>query len=115
MKVKSAYLSIDMKKTGSKLKRLIKAAGYTPRMLQNILQLSCPQPIYRWYKGVVLPSVDHLFTMSELLGVHMEELLERKGFVTAEGNMDYWEKQEDMDRFIVYYTRIRRKWLTILD
>lgn len=43
--------------------------------IQNYLVLSCPQPVYRWFQGKTLPSVDHLYALSRLLGVHMEELL----------------------------------------
>ena len=63
---------------GIKLKKLFTSAGYTPKMLQEYLHLSCVQPVYRWYKGSILPSVDHLLMLSELLGVHMEELLVKK-------------------------------------
>ena len=72
------YPNIDMQKTGRKLKRIIEAAGFTPRMIQEYLHLSCVQPIYRWYKGLILPSVDHLFMLSELLNVHMEDFLVKK-------------------------------------
>ena len=69
----NTYPNIDMKQTGRKMKRMIESAGYTPRMIQDYLHLSCVQPVYRWYKGLILPSVDHLFMLSELLGVHMED------------------------------------------
>lgn len=46
--------------------------------IQQALCLSCPQPIYRWFKGQILPSVNHLFVLSKLLDVHMEELLVEK-------------------------------------
>ena len=72
------YPNIDMQKTGRKLKRIIESAGFTPRMIQEYLHLSCVQPIYRWYKGSILPSVDHLLMLSELLDVHMEDLLVKK-------------------------------------
>ena len=72
------YPNIDMQKTGRKLKRIIESAGFTPRMIQEYLHLSCVQPIYRWYKGLILPSVDHLFMLSELLHVHMEDFLVKK-------------------------------------
>ena len=75
------YPNIDMKQTGIKLKHIIEAAGYTPRMIQEYLHLSCVQPIYRWYKGLILPSVDHLLMLSELLGVHMEDLLVKKNTI----------------------------------
>lgn len=70
-----SYLNIDMEKTGLLLKYRIQQAGYTVRDIQEKLLLSCPQPIYRWYQGKVLPSVNHLYVLSSLLNVHMEELL----------------------------------------
>ena len=69
------YEHIDMKKTGLLLKYRIEKAGYTVKDIQKILQLSCPQPIYRWFKGMILPSVDHPYVLSKLLKVHMEDLL----------------------------------------
>ena len=69
------YENIDMKKTELLLKEKIEKAGYTVKDIQNILHLSCPQPIYRWFKGIILPSVDHLYVLSRLLKLHMEDLL----------------------------------------
>lgn len=53
---------------------MIKAAGYDVKYIQQYLHLSCPQSIYRWFKGKILPSVEHLSALSILLGVHMEKL-----------------------------------------
>ncbi len=69
------YTNIDMIKTGKRLEDAIRSAGFDVKTIQNYLHLSCPQPIYRWFKGKVLPSIDHLYVLSGLLGVHMEELL----------------------------------------
>ena len=69
------YENIDMKKTGILLKETIEKTGYTVKDIQKILHLSCPQPIYRWFKGIILPSVDHLYVLSRLLKIHMEDLL----------------------------------------
>lgn len=69
------YYHIDMIKTGMLLKDKITSAGYSVKEIQEILQLSCPQPIYRWFKGRILPSLDHLYMLSRLLKVHMEELI----------------------------------------
>ena len=69
------YEHIDMKKTGILLKYRIEKAGYTVKDIQKLLQLSCPHPIYRWFKGMILPSVDHLYVLSRLLKIHMEDLL----------------------------------------
>jgi hypothetical protein len=69
------YVNIDMKRTGQLLKFRIDQAGYSVKDIQRILMLSCPQPIYRWYNGKILPSVDHLYTLNRLLDMHMEDLL----------------------------------------
>lgn len=69
---------IDMKKTGQKLQNLTRKYGYSVKDLQYYLGLSCPQPIYRWFKGSILPSVDNLLRLSELLHIHMEDLLVKK-------------------------------------
>lgn len=45
------YENIDMEKTGILLKELFDRYGYTVKDIQKILHLSCPQPIYRWFKG----------------------------------------------------------------
>lgn len=73
------YRSIDQKKTGIKLKTMLKESGYSVKYIQEYLHLSCPQSIYRWFKGHILPSVEHLCALSNLLGVHMEDLLVLQG------------------------------------
>ena len=67
--------SINIRKTGAKLKRLAKCKGYSVKEIQEYLGLSCPQSIYRWYKGLILPSIDNRLRLSELYDMHMEELL----------------------------------------
>lgn len=75
VKSDSLYLHIDSVKTGRRLERLIRQRGYSVRDIQCLLRLSCPQPVYRWMRGQILPSVEHLFVLAKLLQVHMEELL----------------------------------------
>ena len=70
-----SYSNIDMCRTGKKIAAAVKEAGFDVPFIQKYLHLSCPQPIYRWFKGQVLPSVDHLYVLSRLLGVHMEDLI----------------------------------------
>ena len=69
------YQNIDMQLTGLWLKRCATQKGYSAKDLQHYLQLSCPQPVYRWFKGQVLPSVNHLYCLGRLLEMHMEALL----------------------------------------
>ena len=47
MEKKLIYSNIDMVQTGKRIKRMMESSGYTPRMLQEYLHLSCVQPIYR--------------------------------------------------------------------
>lgn len=70
-----SYQSIDPLETGWRLAQLIREKGYSVKDIQKQLQLSCPQPVYRWIKGQILPSVNHLYNLAGILDVPMEELL----------------------------------------
>lgn len=78
-KQSETYSNIDMAATGFHLKNLTASKGLTAKMIQKYLGLSCPQPVYRWFKGQILPSVDHLYALSRLLQMHMEDLIVAKG------------------------------------
>lgn len=99
---RNSYPDIDMKKTGLLLKNRIFSAGYSVKDIQEKLGLSCPQPIYRWFKGLILPSVNHLFVLSQLLGVHMEELL-------VPNQTSNCEKSEEKVRRLLIYAELFRK------
>lgn len=73
--MKASETSINIRKTGIRLKYLAKCNGYSVKDIQEYLGLCCPQSIYRWYKGKILPSIDNLLRLSELYDMHMEELL----------------------------------------
>ena len=100
------YPNIDLQQTGKKLKHMLESAGYTPRMIQEYLHLSCVQPIYRWYKGLILPSVDHLLMLSELLNVHMEELLVKKSVVPVVNGIEQRYSKAAQQRLMTYYKKI---------
>ena len=102
------YPNIDMQKTGRKLKRIIESAGFTPRMIQEYLHLSCVQPIYRWYKGLILPSVDHLFMLSELLNVHMEDFLVKKNAKPIIYDVEQYNIVAAQKRIIAYCQKMYR-------
>ena len=73
--------TIDMEMTGMNLRRYANRYGYSVKDIQHYLGLSCPQPVYRWFKGAILPSVDNLLRLSELFHVHMEELLVKTNYL----------------------------------
>lgn len=78
MKINIHYPDIDLILSGKKLKQLTEKSGYTVRQIQEYLQLSCPQPVYRWFKGQIMPSLQHAYALSRLFHVHMEELFVSK-------------------------------------
>ena len=87
MLLNDSYRYIDLKKTGRNIERLIRKRGYSVKDIQYFLHLSCPQPVYRWIRGQILPSVDHLYVLAEVLQVYMEELL-----VTSSRRSD-WQRE----------------------
>ncbi len=77
--MKRPNITLDMELSGKKICAAIKASGYSVKELQEMLYLACPQPVYRWRRGDTLPSVEHLFKLSIILNVPMEDLLAVKG------------------------------------
>ena len=102
MRMIMTYPNIDMTETGLKLKRYMDQAGMSVKDIQNTLHLSCPQPIYRWINGKVLPSVDHLLMLSELFDVHMEELLVKTQTISALYDIQQCNIQNIQERCVVY-------------
>ena len=72
---KVAYTQIDIVLTGRKIHSVLLENGCKVRQLQEILKLSCTQPIYRWINGKTLPTVDNLYMMHRVFGMHMEDML----------------------------------------
>ncbi len=75
MAERNTFTTLDAVLTGRKIHNAIKQSGYSIKELQEMLGLSCPQPIYRWIKGRTLPSIDNLYMLSRILGMPMDELL----------------------------------------
>ena len=94
-----------MKETGKHLKKLAQRSGYSVKDIQQYLNLSCPQPVYRWYKGDILPSVDNLLRLSELYQVHMEELLVKNGYI-LNYDTEKMKKINFEERIRAYYFKL---------
>ena len=69
------YPVIDLKKTGENIKRLREARCISVVDLQYFLGLASPQAIYLWQRGINLPTVDHLYALSRLFKVSMNDIL----------------------------------------
>ena len=69
------YPVIDLKATGQNLRRLWREKGYRVADLQTYLGMEYPQAIYNWQSGRNLPSIDHLYAISKLLQVTVNDIL----------------------------------------
>ena len=67
--------AINMKATGSRLRRMMGRKGLSVKDIQEYLGLSCVQSVYRWMNGCSMPSIDNLYALSELLGVPMDDII----------------------------------------
>lgn len=67
--------SIDMVKTGQNIVSLRKKAGLSVKDLQDVLGFSTPQAIYKWQRGLAMPTLDNLVVLATLLGVTLDEIV----------------------------------------
>ena len=66
---------VDMKKTGAHIKKLFEERNISVIEIRNELGLKSKQSVYRWYDGKAMPTIDHLYTLSRMLKVPVDELL----------------------------------------
>lgn len=66
--------TINMIKTGERIRRLRVEHGYRVRDLQKMIGLESPQSIYKWERGVNLPSIDNAIILAWIYGISVDEL-----------------------------------------
>ena len=69
------YLSIRMKETGQRIKKMLLENGYTVRDIQDVCGFENPQAIYKWLSGRSLPSIDNFVILSRMLHTSIEDIL----------------------------------------
>ena len=67
--------TIDIVATGNNISRLREQAGMSVRDLQTIFGFATPQAIYKWQKGISMPTVDNLIVLSAVLKVTIEDIV----------------------------------------
>ncbi len=101
---KDNLISLDMRMTGKVIKNMITKRGFSIREIQEKLNLSCPQPVYRWMNGQTMPSLDNLYMLSNILGMHMEDLLmprnDEMWIVHTAKNIDFEERVKSYLRVV---------------
>ncbi|MBQ0012451.1 MAG: helix-turn-helix transcriptional regulator [Clostridiales bacterium] len=66
---------INMEETGSNIIRLRENAGLSVRDLQDLFGFATPQAIYKWQRGVCMPTIDNLVVLSDAFRVPIERIL----------------------------------------
>ncbi|MBO4360413.1 MAG: helix-turn-helix transcriptional regulator [Eubacteriaceae bacterium] len=66
---------IDMAATGINITRLRVCAGLSVRDLQDIFGFATPQAIYKWQRGIALPTVDNLVILAAVFGTAIDDIL----------------------------------------
>lgn len=92
---------INMKATGIRLRQIMDRKNITVKDVQQYLNLSCVQSVYRWLGGHSMPTVDNLYALSELLQVPIDHLIV--------GNRTY----QISNRNYLFYVRMREYYISI--
>lgn len=72
---KFIYPTINVEKTGERLKELRKIKGISVKELASYMGFACEQTIYKWERAESLPSIDSLFALSKLFETPMDDIL----------------------------------------
>lgn len=71
------YVGIDLEATGARIKQLRTVNHYTVEDLCSIFCVS-PQAIYKWQRGISLPTLDNMMVLSDLFKVKVEDIVVRE-------------------------------------
>lgn len=66
---------VDLKATGENIIRLREERGLTVKDLQEMFGFATPQSIYKWQQGQAMPTVDNLYILAKIFGVHMDDII----------------------------------------
>lgn len=70
-----AIPSINTTATGRRIKRLMNGAGVTVQEAREIFGFKNPQAIYKWLRGLSMPSIDNLLILAAVLNVPVDEII----------------------------------------
>ena len=71
--------SIDLTATGIRITQLRQQTGLTVRDMQEIFGFNTPQAIYRWQRGLTLPTLDNLVILAAVFGTTLDSIIVRTG------------------------------------
>lgn len=85
------YPEINMKATGKYLREIMDWRGVTVKEVQKYLNLSSIQSIYHWLNGSSMPTIDHLYALSDLFQMPVDAMMvgNRPNHKSAGGRLFY--------------------------
>jgi len=69
------FPTIDVQATGRNIDQMLQERRISVRTVQSYFGFDSPRAIYKWLRGEHLPSVDHLFALSRLLQIPLQDIL----------------------------------------
>jgi len=69
---------VDMEATGKRIVELRKAHDMSVKDIASVFGFGTPQAIYKWQRGVALPTIDNLIVLAALFGVTMDDIIVRR-------------------------------------
>lgn len=95
------FPTIDKRKTGVHLRKLMDERRLTVKDVRKYLGLGSVQSVYHWINGISMPTIDNLYALSALFQVPVDDMLcgnRRPMPITA--------KHTQYSRLWAYYERI---------
>ena len=68
---------IDLARTGRNIAALRIQHGLSVRDLQRIMGFATPQAIYKWQRGITMPTIDNLLVLASVFGTTMDAIIVR--------------------------------------
>jgi len=98
------FPTIDTRKTGVNLRRIMDQRGLTVKDVKEYLRLGSVQSVYHWLNGECLPSLDNLYALSQLFQIPVDDMLcGNRRMLTA-----HIEKPQQK-RLYTYYRKINEQ------
>ena len=76
---RSYEITLDPILTGLKIKSLRLSHGKSVKDIQDFFGFLAPQAIYKWERGVSLPSLENLVSLAALYSVRIDDILIHNG------------------------------------
>ena len=68
---------INVVATGQNITQMRIRAGMTVQELQQVFGFSTPQAIYKWQKGVSMPTLDNIIVLAAVFGTTVDDIIVR--------------------------------------